>query len=127
MEHNAQQTTIKGRLSLEGIHTVFGPDGKTVKDQKAIVKLEKGILSKRFWLPLSLFSVDEIVKTFQGKGDRLNTLEAEITVANLTKVPGRRRTYEGNLHSMTVPLSAKVVESLVSSQAIVKKPTRTIK
>lgn len=123
MKKAAPANTIKGRVTIDGIRTTFENDGKTVKDQQVILKLNRGILSKRFWLPMSLLDVDKVTQALASKDEEGFPHYMELTFINVTKVPGQRRTYQANLASVVTPLSDQALDALVDSKTIVKEPT----
>lgn len=124
---SASVTTITGRVSLEGVRTVFQADGVTVAEQKAILKLEKGIFSKRFWLPLGVLQVAQLNNVL-AKGSRDNLpVTLEMSLQDVTKVDGRFRTYHANLQSVSVPLTDESLIALKASQTLVSGKERSVK
>ncbi len=115
----ASETTVKGLVKLEGVRTLYGADGKTVIDQKAVLQVGSGLFAKRFWLPLSVLSVNEVNQAFTGAQEQVLL---EMTLRDVTQIDGRLRTFAANLSSMSVPLSDEALKALVSSKAIQSKP-----
>lgn len=114
--------TIKGDISVEGIRTIYDADGSTVKDQRAVLKMNKGIFSKRFLVPLTMFNVDDLTKAMHDVNNFF-PLDTELKFENVTKVGGSWRTYEGTLTSIIRPVSTETLAKLIASRTIVKDPT----
>ena len=118
----ASTVTVKGHITVEGIRTTFAADGITVTEQRAVIKYNKGILSKRFMVPIALFSLDQITEAMFEHTNKFFPLNTEITFSRIKPVPGKFRVYEASLESIVRPLHDNVLSSLVSSQTIVKLP-----
>lgn len=114
--------TIKGNITVEGVRTIYDADGHTVVEQRAVLKLNKGILSKRFLVPLTMFNVDDLTKAMTEDASFFPE-DTELKFSNVTKVGGSFRTYEGTLASIIRPVSADTLVKLVASRTIVKDPT----
>ena len=123
----ASKTTITGLVSVEGVRTTFEADGTTVASQAVILKLEKGLLSKRFWLPTGILNVDQINKAISKSNKEKDPVMLEMTLTDVQKIEGRFRTYAANVHSVSVPLTDDSLKALVSSQAVLNKPERPAK
>lgn len=121
MKKNVSATSVKGRITVEGIRTVFEADGVTVKDRKAMLKVNKSIFSKRFLVPLGLFTLDQLTEAMTGDVEFF-PLDTELQLEDVTKVEGSFRTYEARVTSVFRPMSEKALASLVNSQTITKKP-----
>lgn len=113
------QLTIKGTITVEGIRTTYEPDGRTVADQKAVLKLNKGILSKRFLVPLTLFDVDELTKAMAADSGFFPA-DTEMKFTDVKPVEGRFRMYEATVASVIKPISKQTLEKLVASGVIAK-------
>ena len=122
MSKNASVKSVKGRITVEGIHTVFEADGVTVKDRKAMLKVNKSIFSERFLVPLGLFTLEQLTDAMTSADAEFFPVDTEMEFNNVTKVEGKFRTYEARVTSVFRPMSEKALADLVSSQTIVKKP-----
>lgn len=118
----ATTTTLKGLITVEGIRTLYDNDGTTVKDQRAVLRMNKGIFSKRFLVPLTMFNLDDITKAMV---DSKNFFPADTTLKfdDVKKVEGQWRTYEGTINTIIRPVSTEALAKLIASQTIVKKLT----
>ena len=124
-QNNASTATAKGVITVEGIRTVYATDGRTVTEQSVVLKETrgvKGVLSRRFLIPMSMFSVDQITEAMVKDGGKFFPENTEVTFTNVTPVNGSWRTYEAKLACVVRPLSDKVLTSLVNSQTLVKQP-----
>lgn len=121
MKKNVSATSVKGRITVEGIRTVYEADGVTVKDRKAMLKLNKSIFSKRFLVPLGLFTLDQLTQAMTGELEFFPE-DTEMVFEDITPVEGKFRTYEGRVISVFRPMSEKALAGLVNSQTITKKP-----
>lgn len=119
---NKSDVSIKGHITVEGVQTTYGADGTTVLDQRAVLKMNKGIFSKKFLVPLTLFSADELTQAMVKEGKDFFPENTELKFADVKRVPGRYRTYEGTLTSVLRPVSANTLAMLVASGAIAKDP-----
>lgn len=104
LNKKAPTVTVKGNITVVGIITTFMTDGKTVKDQRAVLKHNSGIFSKRFLVPISLFSIDQINEAMI-EPKRFFPLKTEITFSRVVPVPGKFRVYEASLESIVQPLA----------------------
>ena len=111
--------TIKGLITVEGIRTIFENDGSTVKDQRAVLKMNKGIFSKRFLVPLTMFDVDVLTKAMTEGGDFFPA-DTELKFTNVTSVQGLWRTYEGTITSIIRPVTKDTLGKLLASRTLVK-------
>lgn len=118
----AAKVSVKGHITVEGIRTTFSADGTTVTEQRAVIKYNKGILSKRFMVPIALFSLDQITEAMFEQTNKFFPLNTEITFSHVRPVSGKFRVYEASLESIVRPLPDSVISSLVSSQTLVKLP-----
>lgn len=125
--HNASKTTITGRVTLEGVRTTFNAGGVSVADQKVILKLEKGLLSKRFWLPIEVLKVDAVNKALARSSQDDDPVILEMTLQDVTKIDNRFRTFAANLLSVSVPLTDDALRSLVSSNSLTSDPKQPAK
>lgn len=125
--NNASKTTITGRVTLEGVRTTFNADGVSVADQKVILKLEKGLLSKRFWLPIGVLKVDAVNKALAKSSQDDDPVILEMTLQDVTKIDNRFRTFAANLLSVSVPLTDDALKSLVSSKSLTSDPKQPAK
>jgi hypothetical protein len=114
--------TAKGNISVDGVRTIYENDGKTVKDQCAVLKVGEGIFSKRFLVPLTMFTVDDLTKAMV-EGSEFFPADTELKFKDVTPVSGSWRTYEGTLTSIIRPISTDTLVKLIQSQTIVKNPT----
>jgi hypothetical protein len=121
MKAKASTAKVAGFFTVEGVRTLYAADGVTVKDQRAVLKLNRGILSKRFLVPMDLFTVDQINKELIGEGEFFPP-DTELTLVNVEAVHGSWRTYEANVSSIIRPLDPTTLKKLVNSQTIVKEP-----
>lgn len=114
--------SIKGIITVEGVQTTFGPDGTTVQEQRAVLKMNKGIFSKKFLVPLTMFNVDELTAAMVADGKDFFPADTELKFTNVKRVQGRFRTYEGTLTSVLRPVSANTLAKLVASGTLAKDP-----
>jgi hypothetical protein len=118
----AVTTTLKGLITVEGIRTIYEKDGTTVKDQRAVLKMNKGMFSKRFLVPLTMFDLDDITKAMVDSKDFF-PVDTKISFNDVKKVEGQWMMYEGTISSVIRPVSPDTLDKLLASRTIVKKPT----
>jgi len=121
-KHAVVTAKIKGNISVDGIRTIFETDGATVKDQRAVLRMGKGIFSKRFLVPLTLLKLEEVTKAMSASGGEFFLPDTELNLTDVTNVQGTWRTYEATLVSMITPLPKDTLSQLVNSRTIVKNP-----
>lgn len=112
--------SIKGNITVEGVQTTYAADGKTVQEQRAVLKVNKGIFSKKFLVPLTMFDVDALTKAMVEEDKDFFPADTELKFTNVKRVQGRLRTYEGTLTSVLRPVSANTLAKLVASGTIAK-------